>query len=129
MGWSDGGHALLGAEDGRRQVSNLCDQLHSSGVSGALVSGIAPIHVSVPWRRFLRRRFASIGTPAARTLRIQVQDRERPVVDTWRPAADVEPAGLKSAPRAVATELTVMLSHNGEMTKNSDLDRRSNLHQ
>src|SRR5215510_12572307 len=95
MGWPDRGYSLLGAKDGRRQVSNLCDQLHSSRVSGALVSGIAPIHVSVSRRRFLRRWFACIRATATGTLRIQVQNRERPIVDTWRPASDVEPAGLR----------------------------------
>src|SRR5215813_7315309 len=94
MGWSDCGHSLLGAQNSRRQVSDLCDQLHSSRLSGALVSGVAPVHVSVSRRCFLRGRFACIRAAAMWTLRIQVQDRERPIVDTWRAAADVEPAGL-----------------------------------
>src|SRR5256885_14895798 len=99
MGWSNCRHSLLGTQDGRRQVSNLRDQLHPSRVSGALVSGIAPIHVSLSWGRFLRRWFACIRTTPAWTLRIQVQDRERTTVDTRRPASDLEPAGLKSQNR------------------------------
>src|SRR6185369_4358833 len=118
MGWSNRRHSLLGAKDGWRQVSNLCDQLHSSRMSRALVSGIAPLHVSVSRRRFLRRRFACIGAAAAWTLRIQVQSRERTTVDTWWPAADLEPAGLKG-----------METHDREIAKHSDLARRSSLYQ
>ena len=53
MGWTDGGHSLLGAANGGRQVSDLCDQLHASWLSCSLVSGIAPLHVSLPRRRLL----------------------------------------------------------------------------
>src|SRR6185295_2644951 len=77
-------------------VSNLCHQLYSSRMSGALVSGIAFIHVSVSRGRFLRRRFACVRPAAARTLRIQIQDRGRTTVDTRRPTSDIEPAGMKS---------------------------------
>ena len=50
------------------KLSNLCDQLHAPWVSGALVSGVAPVHVSMSRRRFLRRRFARIRAAAAGTL-------------------------------------------------------------
>src|SRR6266571_1728786 len=65
MGRRDRRHSLLGAENGRRKVSNLRHQLHSSWVSGALVSGVAPVHVSVSRRRFLRRRLPRIRAAAA----------------------------------------------------------------
>src|SRR6266699_6779524 len=77
MGWPDSRHSLLGAENGRRKVSNLCHQLHAHWVSGALVSGVAPVHVSVSRGRFLRRRLPRIRAAAARTLGIQIQDRGR----------------------------------------------------
>src|SRR5690349_2613281 len=85
---------MLGEADAGRKLSNLRHQLHAPRLSGALVSGIASLHVSVSRRCFLRRRFTCIGAAAARPLRIQVQDRERTIVGRGWPASDAVAASL-----------------------------------
>src|SRR6185369_13570921 len=95
VGRTDSRYPLLGAADGRRKLSNLCGELHAPWVSRALVSGVAPIYVSVSRGRLLRRRLTRIRAAAAGTLSIQIQDRKRATMDTRRPATDIEPAGLK----------------------------------
>ena len=52
--------------EGASRVHGLRDQLRASWVPGAVVSAVAALHVSVPWRRLLRRWLAGFWTPGAR---------------------------------------------------------------
>ena len=45
------------------QVHRVCHQLRASGLPGALVLGVATVHVSLPRRRLLRRRQPRLGPP------------------------------------------------------------------
>src|SRR4051812_47597491 len=96
MGRSDRRHPLLGAADGGREISNLRHQLHTLGMPCALVQGVAPVYVPLSRGCVLRRWLTCFGAAAARALRVQVQDRERPTMGVRRPASDSEPTDLSS---------------------------------
>ena len=58
-------------------------------------AAVAPVHVSLPWRRLLRRRHARLGAAAAGPLRVRVPGAGRPALGARRPASHAVGARVK----------------------------------
>ena len=77
LGWPNCGYSVLGQKPRRTEFPGLCDQLRASGMSGALVPAVEPVHVSVSRRRLLFRWFQRRRTSSARAVPVPLQYRGR----------------------------------------------------
>src|SRR5258705_4406730 len=81
----DRGNNVLGAARRRRAVPGFCHQLRAPGLPRALVSAIWLVHVPLPRRSVLSRRFARFGPAGTRAVRVSVQGARRYGYDSsWR---------------------------------------------
>ena len=88
LGWPNSRYSLLGEKHRRPELPGLCDQLRAPWMSGALVSAVQPLHVSVPRRRLLCRWFARRRSSSARIVPIPLQNRRRKTLHQSRRNAD-----------------------------------------
>src|SRR2546430_1026037 len=85
---------LLGAQRRRPAVPDLRDQLRAPRLPRALVPPVQPLHVPLPRRRVLCRRFPRVRASGARALRVPLQDRRRHALHRGRADAHAgQPAG------------------------------------
>ncbi len=68
LGWRNCGHSLLGAQHRWQDIPGVCHQLRASGMPGALVSAVGPVHVSMPWRCLLSGWRPCLGPSGARII-------------------------------------------------------------
>src|SRR5258705_1186469 len=81
----DRGNSVLGAARRRRAVPGFCHQLRAPGLPRTLVSTIRLVHVPLPRRSVLSRRFARFGPAGTRAVRVSVQGAGRYGYDSsWR---------------------------------------------
>mgnify|MGYP003575452766 CR=1 FL=1 len=77
-------HSVLGAATRRRAVPGLRDQLRPSRLPRPLVRAVAALHVSLSWRRVLRRRLARVGPTASGPVRVRAPGARRAALGTRR---------------------------------------------